>query len=144
MFTNKSCPQLAHPHFWSTSRDGDSTCSLSSLFQSFQWRNFFLLSSLNFCWHTLKQFCLVLSLVTWRTDWPSPGCCSCRKQWAPPWASFSPGWISQRSLSDNFLCGACLPPPNQSSSNNFHYFVFMLLWNNKNPCLWEKSILEQQ
>ncbi|KAK4828289.1 hypothetical protein QYF61_024954 [Mycteria americana] len=51
-----------------TSRDGDSTTSLGSLFQCLTTllvKKFFLISNLNFPWCNLRPFPLVLSLVTW-------------------------------------------------------------------------------
>ncbi|KAK4831110.1 LOW QUALITY PROTEIN: hypothetical protein QYF61_015413 [Mycteria americana] len=51
-----------------TSRDGDSTTSLGSLFQcliTLSVKKNFLISSLNLPWRNLRPFPLVLSLVTW-------------------------------------------------------------------------------
>jgi len=53
--------------FLNTSRDGDSTISLGSLFQCFitlSVKKFFLISSLNLLWCNLRPFPLVLLLVT--------------------------------------------------------------------------------
>ena len=53
--------------FLNTSRDGDSTTSLGSLFQcltTLSANNFFLISNLNLPWCILKPFPLVLSPVT--------------------------------------------------------------------------------
>jgi len=61
--------------FLNTSRDGDSTTSLGSLFQCLTtlWTKIlFLISSLNLPWHNLRPFPLVLSLVTWeKTQTPT-------------------------------------------------------------------------
>ena len=54
--------------FFNTSRDGDSTTSLGSLFQcltTVSVKKFFLISNLNFPWHNLRPLPLILSLVTW-------------------------------------------------------------------------------
>jgi len=51
-----------------TSKDGDATTSLGSLFQcmiNLLMKTFFIISSLNLPWHNLRPFPLVLSLVTW-------------------------------------------------------------------------------
>ena len=67
-------PPLSHVpkcHIYSllnTSRDGDSTTSLGSLFQgliTLSVKNFFLISNLNLLWCNFRPFPLVLSLVTW-------------------------------------------------------------------------------
>jgi len=52
--------------FLITSRDGDSTTSLGSLFQCFTTlsvKKFFLISNLNLPWHNLRPFPLILSPV---------------------------------------------------------------------------------
>ncbi|KAK4830710.1 hypothetical protein QYF61_012970 [Mycteria americana] len=57
-----------------TSRDGDSTTSLGSLFQcliTLSVKKFSLISSLNLPWRNLRPFPLVLSLVTWEKR-PTP------------------------------------------------------------------------
>ncbi|KAK4812678.1 LOW QUALITY PROTEIN: hypothetical protein QYF61_012188 [Mycteria americana] len=57
-----------------TSRDGDSTTSLGSLFQcliTLSVKKNFLISSLNLPWRNLRPFPLVLSLVTWEKR-PTP------------------------------------------------------------------------
>ncbi|KAK4825522.1 LOW QUALITY PROTEIN: hypothetical protein QYF61_000035, partial [Mycteria americana] len=57
-----------------TSRDGDSTTSLGSLFQcliTLSVKKNFLISSLNLPWRNLRPFPLVLSLVTWEKT-PTP------------------------------------------------------------------------
>ncbi|KAK4826742.1 hypothetical protein QYF61_010995 [Mycteria americana] len=51
-----------------TSRDGDSTTFLGSLFQcliTLSLKTFFLISNLNLPWHKIRLFSLVLSLATW-------------------------------------------------------------------------------
>ncbi|KAK4823924.1 hypothetical protein QYF61_008310 [Mycteria americana] len=56
-----------------TSRDGDSTTSLGSLFQcliTLSVKKNFLISSLNLPWRNLRPFPLVLSLVTWEETDP--------------------------------------------------------------------------
>ena len=59
----------------STSRNGDSTISLGSLFQYFTTlseKKFFLISNLNLPWHNLRLFSLILSLLTRRWSRPPP------------------------------------------------------------------------
>ena len=55
-------------HFLNTSRDGDSTTFLGSLFQcltTLSVKKFFLISNLNLPWCNLRPLPLILSLVTW-------------------------------------------------------------------------------
>ena len=69
----KPCSEVPYLHiFLNTSRHGDSTTSLGSLFQYFTTRSvkeFFLTSNLNLPWHNLRPFPLILSLVTWEKSW---------------------------------------------------------------------------
>ena len=53
------------PCFLNTFRDSDLTTSLGSLFQCITTllEKFFLISNLNFPWHNLKPFPLILSLL---------------------------------------------------------------------------------
>ena len=67
--TTKSCPRARHLHiFEKTSRDGDSTTFLGSLFRcstTLLVKKFFLISDLNLPWHNLRPFLLIPWLVTW-------------------------------------------------------------------------------
>lgn len=73
-------PSATATHFLSTSKNGDSTMSLGSLFQCLitpPVKNLFLISGLNLPWHNLRIFCLIVSLVTWEkrstpTSLPTP------------------------------------------------------------------------
>ena len=61
-------------HFLNTYRDGDSTASLGSLFQcltTLSVKKFFLISSLNLPWCSLRSLPLILLLVTWEKR-PTP------------------------------------------------------------------------
>jgi len=61
-------------HALNTSRDGDSTTSLGSLFQyltAISEKKCFQISKLNLPWHILKPFLLFLSLIIWEKR-PTP------------------------------------------------------------------------
>ena len=97
----KPCPEVPHLHvFFNTSSKGDSTTSLSSLFQcltTLSGKKFFLISNPKLPWRNLRPLPLVPSLATWekrptpasllvcyvfRTDLSlidSHGCCSKEK-----------------------------------------------------------------
>lgn len=64
---SKPPPLVPRLHVTNTSRDGDSTNSLNSLFQCLTtlfMKKFFLTSNLNLPWHNLRPFPHVLSFVT--------------------------------------------------------------------------------
>lgn len=55
-------------HLLNTSREGDSTTSLNSLFQSLTTllvKFFFVISSLNLTWHNLRSFPFAILLASW-------------------------------------------------------------------------------
>lgn len=62
------CPQVSHSHVWNTSRDGDPTASLGTLFQcltTFLVKKLFLLSNINLSWCYLGLFHFVLWPAFW-------------------------------------------------------------------------------
>ena len=89
--------------FLNISRNGDSTMSLSSLFQYLttpSGKKFFIISNLNLSCCNLKPLPFILLLVTWEkrrtpTSFQPPfiegG--NCRGQQGFLWAFFSPDWI---------------------------------------------------
>lgn len=148
MFTSKSCPQLPHPHVFLTLLGMvippvPSGITCSSAWASFQWTNFFLLSNLNFTGTLWGNFVSSCHLLCGRTDCPHLATASFQvvveSNELPPRASFSPGWISQRSLSA-ISCVVHISYIQIKAAQIFSITLFILLWNKRNPCLWEKSI----
>ena len=108
-------------HLLNTSRDGDSTTSLGSLFQCFislSVMKFFRISNLNLPWCNLRLLPLVLLLVTWENR-PTATLLTASFQvlvewWDLPTASSSPDWTTLVGLHRT-----CSPEPSLSSLQFF-------------------------
>lgn len=112
-------------NLFNTSSNGDSTTSLSSLFQfltTLSMKKFFLISSLNISWCNLKEFSYVLSFFTLSEKTPSSlhlisG--SCIKWCSLPWAfSFPHQTIPLPSAAPHMSCFLVLSPVSLLLSEN--------------------------